>query len=247
MTDQLPRDLTSLFESTAAEADVPPLPLQHVREQGRALKHARRRRAAMWSAAAAAVAVVAISLPLALTGGGAQQSPVPAKRPTTTPAVTSTPTTRAEPYVRNRTLYAQGQTFYVGRMINLVSAGSTVLVGHWGKHITWRILREGQLVPLPYGRGQVPVLNPDGTLVAVSTNPTPQTSRITVYDASTDAEIGHVDLDLPATCCDGGSVQMLAMDATGTVHWVEERPDGAAPEMEWRPGNAPVKVGTYTG
>ncbi len=91
------------------------------------------------------------------------------------------------PVVHGTTLDFDGQTYDVGHRVNLVSAGSTVLIGHWGKQITWRTIRNGQLVPIPYGKGHVPVLNPDGTRAVVSTNPTPQTSRITVYDTSTDA------------------------------------------------------------
>jgi hypothetical protein len=243
MTDQLEHDLTTLFGTTATEADVPALPLQDVLAQGRVLQQVRRRRAALWSAAAAAVAVVVVSLPLALASHhSGDERPAPAQRTTTTPA-SRTALAATEPYVRGGILHAEGRTFRVGRSINLVSAGNTVLVGHWGKQITWRTLRDGQLVPLPYGEGEVPVLNPDGTLVAVSTNPTPQTTRITLYDASTDGEIAHVDLALPATCCDGGSVQELRIDSTGTVHWLEERDSSAMPEMRWRPGSRPVQVG----
>ena len=147
-------------------------------------------------------------------------------------------------------LHVGTQTFDVNKNDHLLTAGDTVLVGHWGKQpgdIAWRVLRGGRLAPLPYARGDIPVLSPDGTRVVVFTNPTPQTSRITMYDARTDAQIDHVDLDLPATCCDGGSVQMLSVDAQGTVHWVEERDGGGAPEMTWRPGSAPVKVGNYAG
>ena len=158
-----------------------------------------------------------------------------------TPAPNTTQPT--EPFIEGTTLHAHGLTFEVGRHTNLVAAGTTVLVGHWGKSITWRTLRDDRLVPLPYGTGAVPVLSPDGRRVAVSTNPTQQTSRITVYDGRTDAVIAHVDLALPATCCDGGSVQQLSVDDDGTVHWVEDR-GPEAPAMTWRPGSAPVRVGS---
>jgi hypothetical protein len=97
-------------------------------------------------------------------------------------------------------------------------------------------------VPLPYGTGAVPVLSPDGSTAVVSSNPTPQSSRITAYDTRSDHEIGHIDLDLPATCCDGGSVQGLGIDATGTVYWAEETSGPSAPRMAWRPGSAPVRI-----
>lgn len=147
-----------------------------------------------------------------------------------------------EPFVKGSTLYADGQSFEVGKHVNLVTAGDTVLVGHWGGTITWQTLRGGRLMPLSYGEGRMPVLSPKGTRVAVATNPTPQTSRITVYDAMSDSTIDHVDLDLPATCCDGGSVQQLSIDAGGTVRWVEERADGDAPVMQWHPGSAPEQA-----
>jgi len=239
--------LTELFGSTATDAEIPPLPLQEILAGGDDLRRVRRRRAAIWTAAAAAVAVVAVSLPLALTGHGSQSSPAPTHH-TTGPAIPSGAPSAApsavepkEPFVRGTTLHAAGRTFEVGKRVNLVSAGDTVLVGHWGATITWRTLRGDHLVPLPYGADTVPVLSPRGTQVAVSTNPTPQTSRITVYDARTDAEIAHVDLDLPATCCDGGSVQQLSIDATGTVRWVEDR-GREAPRMAWHPGSAPRQI-----
>lgn len=175
------------------------------------------------------------TFPRVLMGGAG-----PSTKPPSTPGSVSLDP--KEPFVRGTTLYADGQTFEVGKHINLVDAGPTVLVGHWGTPITWRTLRDGHLVPLPYGEGTVPVLNPSGTQVGVRTNPTSQTSRITIYSARSDAEIAHVDLDLPATCCDGGSVQQLSIDSAGTVHWVEDR-GRSAPQMEWRPGSAPRQVG----
>lgn len=147
------------------------------------------------------------------------------------------------PYLSGPLLHAGGRTYKVGTRVNLVTAGATVLLGRWGRRsITWQALRAGRLVALPYGEGAVPVLSPSGKLVTVSTNPTPQTSRITVYDARTDAEVGRADLDLRATCCDGGSVQQLSIDDDGTVHWVEDRGSGKAPEMKWHPGREPVMV-----
>jgi hypothetical protein len=66
MTDQLPQSLpeqlADLFETTAADVDVPRLPLDEVSARGRRLQQVRRRRTAIWTAAAAAVAVLAVSL-----------------------------------------------------------------------------------------------------------------------------------------------------------------------------------------
>lgn len=242
MTDQLEHDLADVFGSTAGEADVPHLPLDDVVAQGRALQEVRRRRATLWAAVAAAAAVVAGCLPIAVAAHHSDDRPAPTHG-TSSPS----PTTPAAPpptlaYLDGDTLHADGQTFSVGKNVNLVSAGGTVLVGHWGRSITWRILRGGRLVPVPYGTGTNPVLSPDGATAVVSTNPTPQTSRITLYDARSDHETAHVDLDLPATCCDGGSIQGLGIDATGTVYWAEETSGPSAPRMAWRPGSAPVRI-----
>lgn len=162
--------------------------------------------------------------------------------PTTANATGASSLDPKEPFVKGTTLYAGGRSFEVGKHVNLVTAGDTVLVGHWGRTITWQTLRGGRLMPLPYGEGRMPVLSPKGTRVAVATHPTPRTSRITVYDAMTDATIDRVDLDLPATCCDGGSIQHLSIDVSGTARWVEERANGDAPVMQWRPGSAPVRA-----
>lgn len=247
MTDQLEHDLADAFQSAAVGADVPRLPLDDVVTRGRMLQEVRRRRAALWTAAAAAVAVVAVCVPIAVAQHGqghgrpepTHQTTTPSPGPRRTPMPGPGPSL---PYLDGTTLHANGQVFQVGKLVNLVSAGGTVLVGHWGRSITWQTLRGGRLVALPYGKGTVPVLSPDGTTAAVSTNPTPQTSRITVYDARTDHEIAHIDLDLPATCCDGGSVQGLGIDATGTVYWAEDTEGPTAPRMAWRPGSAPVQI-----
>lgn len=258
MTDQLPEQLRDVFESAAASADVPPLALQNVFARGQALKQVRRRRAALWTTAAAAAAVVVVSLPLALAGHhGHDDRPAPAHHtrstsPTPPPAngVPTAPPTL--PYLAGRVLHLGGRTITIaGRPNVLLSRGGTTLYFDMTSGRWWRVC-DGKATPFgsppgnrdaPWTGTFAPTVSADGRTIAVLTHPTQNTSRITEYDAATDTEKGHVDLDLPFANWTGGgdSVDLTGVDNAGQVFWIVDGADMSS--WMWAPGDRPVKLG----
>jgi hypothetical protein len=256
MTDQLARDLADLFQSTADGADTPHLALDDVVARGRALREVRRRRAALWTAVAAAAAVVAVCLPVALVGQGGHHRPVPAHR-TSAPSPSipaSQPPILA--YLDHGTLHAGGLTMPTGGNRILSRGGTTYVTTSKKDPWSWSHLVDGRLKPVgpshsdaqPWTGWQAMELSPDGSLLAVVTNPTQNSTRVTAYRTTDDTEIDHVDLALPFSNWTGGgnSLSLLGVDGQDRIYWAQEPADFAGPETDWvwHPSSgAPAQLG----
>ena len=72
-------------------------------------------------------------------------------------------------------------------------------------------------------------LSPDGSLLAVVTNPTQNSTRVTAYRTTDDTEIDHVDLALPFSNWTGGgnSLSLLGVDGQDRIYWAQEPADFA--------------------
>ncbi len=256
MTNQLTQNLSSLFATTATDAEVPPLPLVAVVAQGRSLQQARRRRTAVWSAAAAAVAVVAVTVPLTIADHHRTDGPAPAHRTHPSPDATGIPTTPTTlPYLDGRDVHFGHRTVTVDpRPIRMISSGDTTIV--WNpKSERWSRVwaTDGTVEPFgaPWGGSRrpwqgwfQPTISSDGTKIAVLTHPTQNTSRITDYDAEGQEEIGHVDLDAAFANWTGGgdSVTVFAVNNSGRVYWNQAAKGGDGWWM-WEPTmKAPVQL-----
>lgn len=149
-----------------------------------------------------------------------------------TPEVSAAPSPSAEvttgsvPFIAGGVLHADGHEVPT-ESVNLLAAGDTVLVGEsiGDAEWTWDRVRDGRREPLPMVDGTVPVLSNDGRTVAVTRNPTPETTRVLTYDVATGAEQQRLDLALPFTCCAGalrrvvGSTMPVASSgASPTAH-----------------------------
>lgn len=254
MTDQLEHDLTTLFDTTATRTHVPLLPLERVLAEGRTLQRVRRRRATLWSAAAAAVAVVAVVLPLAVAGHHTDNRPAPAHH-----SIGPSPDANGVPTTPTPLPYLTGVELHVGegdRVIGLtgkpsafISHGGTTLYFDTKTSRWWRV-REGQVEPYgpaysnekPWTSTFSPQVSADGRTIAVLTHPTPNTSRITDYDAATDKVLGQIDLDEPFANWTGGgdSVELTAVNDDGRVYWTQM--DSTTSWRMWKPGAAaPIK------
>lgn len=253
--DQLIGDLTELFDSTATDTDIPPLPLQEVLTRGEILQRVRRRRAAIWTATAAAVAVVAVSLPIALAGHGTRQTPPPAHPPTGAAAPTAGPASAAPTlaYLAGGALHVDGRTIPTAGKRLLSRGGTTYVTGSKSDPWSWSHLVDGRLVRVstphsdaqPWTGWQDAALSPDGTLLAVLTHPTQNTARITAYRTTDSHEIAHTDFDAPYANWTGGgdSVSELGIDGSDHIFWNVASPTSVgiaggsrAIPWVWQPG-----------
>lgn len=118
----------------------------------------------------------------------------------------------------------------------LLAASGTVLVGRSGDDpVQWWTLDGVDLAPMPELEGVfTPSLSPRGDLVAWTSYPDRQTTRITVLRLETRAEVDHVDLPAPyVECCGGGQdVEIRGFDLRDQLYWS----DGRGMQV-WRPGS----------
>jgi hypothetical protein len=140
----------------------------------------------------------------------------------------------AIPFLRNGNLHADGITFLT-RADRLLVAGDTLLVGRSdGDSAQWQVLDRTDLVPVPELEDVfTPYLSPLGDVLAWTSYPDEQTTRITAWQPSTRAEVGHLDLAAPyAECCGGGQeVEILGFDLREQVYFTDRHG-----YQVWRPG-----------
>ena len=141
----------------------------------------------------------------------------------------------AIPYLHGGMLHVDG-TLVPTRANRLLSAGGTVLLGRTREDAArWWILDGLDPVPLPELDGAfTPVLSPHGELVAWTSWPDKQTTRISVLDTTRMTEVDHLDLAAPfAACCGGGQeVELFGFDLRGRLYWTQR-----TGIQVWRPGS----------
>lgn len=260
--DQLLEDLTELFDTTAADTEIPPLPLRNVVARGEEVLRVRRRRVATWAAAAAAaaVAVVAVSVPLAvsLQPGHQENQPPPGQTSTTTGptaglnGVLQQPLTL--PYLDGEELHADGGTIHTNADTILSRGGTTYVSTR--KDGVWSHLVRGQLKQVsdsamvgnqPWLGWHGQALSPDGSMLVVVTYPTQDSTRVIAYRTADDKEIAHTDVAEAFSNWTGGgnSLSLLGVDNTGRIYWVQEFGVGKHPETDWtwQPGHGdPIQL-----
>lgn len=254
MTDQLERELTDLFAARADATEPPPVPLRAIIDGGRDDARRTRRRRSVVAALTSAAVVVAVAA-ASVVGHGHSTRPVTPAAPTATPSVDAAlmgPPTL--PYLSNGAVHIDGRVVSTDAIMLASRGGTTYFedtTGAW-----WHVV-DGTPVKVAAadkrqrtwtGWHEV-VLSPDGRLMVVLTDPTPDTTRLTAYNTSDDREIAHVDLAVPFTNWTGGglAIQYLGIDARERVYW-SQPPNRATLRTTatwmWHPGHgSPVALG----
>ncbi|HET6154587.1 MAG TPA: hypothetical protein VFE15_16705 [Marmoricola sp.] len=238
-----------------ARADDVPVPLPPIDDlvlAGEAAQRQGRHRTLL--AAAATIAVVVLAPWILLAHNHAHDAtPRPVgpvtetASPTPSPTRVATSTTLASlpagpppsiPYLAGHELHVHGVAIPTTGT-DLYAAGTTVLVQKFSEtDPTWWILQGHRLVDVPELHGVFEVgISPDGDTVAWTSNPTSSTSRIVAWDPKTERDIARLDLPIPQTCCDGGSIQAVSVDGHGNVYWNQ-----ADSSVAWRPGSASHQI-----
>lgn len=235
-------DLRAVLRHRAATIDISMGPSTDLVRRGEGVRR-RRRRVQLAAATFVAGAVIA---PWALLGHGFGHHPAtPTRTPTPSATPTPTPSTilNSLPQGAPPTLpYLVGHALHVNGFVistagdRIYAAGAAVLVQKWsGTDPTWWRLAGQRLIKEPELQGVFQVdLSPNGSLATWWINPDSRTSRIVAWDPRTHHEIAHTDLPLPATCCDGGSIQNLQVDNHGAIRWSD-----AKGSRVWHPGTPP--------
>lgn len=235
-------------------ADLMTVPLPHVNElvrDGKA-RQARDRRRLVLVAAAAIVAVLAIGPWFVSRSGDAHPGPAEPRPTPTSSTPTSSRTLDDLPQGRPPAVpYLQGGALHVGDTAvetaanRVIAAGPTVLVGRTDERAAhWWLLTDGELKPFgPLDGVFTPVISPSGDLLVWTSYPDARTTRVTAWRPQEAREVDHVDLDAAyAECCGGGQqIELLGIDARGTLYWQNavHSPDADA----WSPGaGAPSRV-----
>ena len=223
MNDRLEHDLVSLFHERADSTPTSPVPGDLL-----ALAERAHRRAGLVAAlAAAAAVVVGASVGTTMLVGSSDDAP-PADQNSTAPSERAPSQDGSAisivPHIKDGALHLAAATIPTTAE-QLQWRGQSVLATdvffsqESGEASRSWILREEDLVPLPFLDDAVAKLSLDGTQVVAMTYPTGTTTRLTVYDLAKETPEGTIDLPVPGSCCESGSVTLRGFDVSGRVFY----------------------------
>ncbi|QSR26822.1 hypothetical protein CFH99_14425 [Nocardioides aromaticivorans] len=222
MTDQLERDLIALFEDRAAQAKVPPVPMDLFASPTADPRWTRRRTLALGLAAAAAVAAVAVPIGLANRG----DDPAP---PTKDPEV---PHGISVPYLLDGELHAGDLTIPTTASALQVT-GSQLLVtsiDEDGGGVSWERLVGDRLEDLPFLDGVFgATVTGNGALAAAPVG-SDATTSVRIWDVASGAVVDTIPLaDQPS----GEEPWLWGFDGEGRLYWQ----DGVTQRMRTTAGD----------
>ncbi|WP_341925219.1 hypothetical protein [Nocardioides psychrotolerans] len=217
MRDPIEHDLRSLFKERVESTPHPPVP-----EALLGLSARPRRRVAPLAAVAMIAAVAVVMVGISVGSGWLTGSEAPPAGQTGG----STGEGPTIPYIQDGVLH-RASSSAATTADQLRWAGDSVVVTDTyssqagdGVARSW-MLDGNELVPLPFLDDSVVALSLDGSQVLAMSHPDPTTTRLTTHDLARGTEVGVIDLAVPGSCCESGTVQILGFDTAGRVFYNE--------------------------